>query len=98
MSIRGLHFTLSLSGLLAITGAARAETAWDQTHARRDEVNDRLAHQNERIREERREHELQVRRAHEHSRHEQEIRAEERTMAARNGGHITPYEQRTLNH
>jgi hypothetical protein len=77
MSIRALHFAVALSGLLAITGAARAESSWDQTHARRDETNDRLAHQNERIREERREQELRAQRAHD--RREHEIHTEERS-------------------
>lgn len=97
MSIKRLHFALALSGLLAITGAARAESPWEQTHGRRDEVNDRLAQENERIREDRREHELNGRRAHELNRREHEIRGKERSMAAHDGGHITPAEQRTLN-
>jgi flagellar motility protein MotE (MotC chaperone) len=74
MSIRALHFAVALSGLLAITGAARAESPGD--HARREEAHERLARQNERIREEHREQELRAQRAHD--RREHEIHNEER--------------------
>lgn len=94
---KGVRFAFVLTGLLAVTGAAQAQTRWEDSHGRRDEVNDRLAHQNERIREERREHEMSARRAHELHRRDHEVRVEERSMAARHGGHITPSEQRALN-
>jgi hypothetical protein len=92
MSIKRLHFAVALSGLIAITGVARAENPRDETH-----VSDRMAHQNDRIREERREHEFSAQRVHERERHEPVVRSGERSMAAHNGGHVAPSEQRSLN-
>ena len=97
MSTKTLRFALALSGLLAFGGAAYAQGPWETTHPRRDEVNDRLANQNERIREERREHEMSAARAHQMHRNDREIRERERMMAARDHGHITPHEQHQLN-
>ena len=82
---------------LGAANGASAGTAWDQAHPRRDEVNDRLHHQNVRIRHERREGEItrvQARRLH---RQDHAIRHEERRMAALDHGHITRAEQRALN-
>ena len=82
---------------LSATGAS-AETWWQHTHPRRAEVNERLAYQNFRINREVREGEVapwQARRLH---RDDFAIRREERTMASFHGGHITPAEQRALNH
>jgi hypothetical protein len=78
--------------------SAYAESYWDATHPRRDEVNDRLANQNRRIDQERRDGQIgrdQARREH---REDRGIRGEERRMASRDGGHITRRDQHILNH
>ena len=78
-------------------GSAFAENSWELSHPRRDQVNDRLANQSHRINQERREGELSHRQAHYLHREDHHIRQEERRMAARDGGHITHYDQWRLN-
>jgi hypothetical protein len=78
MSIKALHFAFALSFLLGFAGAARAESSWEETHGRRVEVNDHLAQQNERVREEHHEQQLRAERAHEVDRHDHHVRIEER--------------------
>lgn len=84
-------------GILSVSiTSASAETVWERNHPRRDQVNDRLTHQNARINHEFREGELtrwQARRLHAEDR---AIRAEERRMAFFHHGHITRAEQRRL--
>lgn len=88
---------LSAGALLVGTaGSAFAETAWERSHPRRDQVNDRLENQSRRIHQEYREGELtrgQARRLH---REDRRIRHEERNMARLHGGHITRADQRIL--
>ena len=79
------------------TASAFAETRWEQTHPRRDQVNDRLENQYRRINHEYREGELTRGQAAYLHREDRQVRAEERMMASQNGGHITRLEQRTLN-
>jgi hypothetical protein len=88
---------LTITILGASATSAFAETAWERNHPRREQVNDRLANQNHRINDERREGGLtgwQARRLH---REDQTIRAEERAMASFHHGHVTRAEQRALN-
>jgi hypothetical protein len=92
MSTRSLRLTLALSGLLAFGGAAYAQTPWQQ-HGRHDTVN--TARQNERIREQRREHELRFARANELRRHDHDRRFERHSMTDR--GRLTPHEQHVMN-
>ena len=83
--------------LAGSAGTAFADTPWQESHPRREEVNNRLGNQDHRINQERREGELgrgQARQLHREDRH---IRQEERRMAARDGGHITRADQRILN-
>jgi len=85
------------ASLILVGTSAFAETSWERNHPRRDQVNDRLAHQSRRINHELREGEIspdQARRLH---REDRAIRREERTMARFDGGHITRTEQRALN-
>jgi len=82
---------------LGAAGGASAETRWDQTHPRREEVNHRLHHQAMRIRHERREGEITRVQAHRLHRQDHAIRHEERRMAALDHGHITRAEQHALN-
>jgi hypothetical protein len=83
--------------LAGSAGSAFAETQWEANHPRRDQVNDRLENQNRRINQEYREGEIGWRRAQQLHREDYRIRQEERRMAARDGGHITAWDQRVLN-
>src|SRR5437868_15488721 len=88
---------ISIGILGASVTSAMAETAWEKSHPRRDQVNDRLANQNARINEEYREGELTGRQARRLHAEDRMIRKEERTMSKFNNGHITRGEQRLLN-
>jgi Skp family chaperone for outer membrane proteins len=103
MSIR-TAISLSVVTLIAALGAAAipvAAVAADGTfaaaHPRRDQVNDRLAHQNKRIKTEVAEGDLTPARARRLRAHDRKIRREERLMASQNGGKISKLEQHTLN-
>jgi hypothetical protein len=91
--------TIAFAGLLAMGAAstAFAETAWEASHPRRDQVNDRLENQSRRINREYREGEISRAQAHRLHREDRRIRQEERYMASMNGRHITRAEQRVLN-
>ena len=98
MLTRSFRLAFALAGLLATTtGAAFAETPWEQEHPPRDQVNDRLEHQDARINQERREHEISRQRAHALHEQDADIRNRERAMAAHDNGHITRREQQRLN-
>ena len=86
----------ALLASVAVTSAF-AETHWEKTHPRRDQVNDRLAHQNARIHQEVKEGELTKSQAAALHKNDRQIRGEERAMASQNGGHITKAEQKVLN-
>jgi hypothetical protein len=81
----------------AVASTAFAETAWEKAHPRRDQVNDRLAHQHARIHQEVKEGELTQAQAAKLHKDDRQIRREERLMASQNGGHITKAEQKALN-
>jgi hypothetical protein len=89
--------TLVALSLAGIASSALAETSFEKTHPRRDQVNDRLARQNKRIKAEVAEGEMSPAKAAKLHKQDRQIRAEERAMAAQNGGHITRQEQKTLN-
>ena len=91
--------TLALAGVFAvgIAGGAMADTPWQRTHPRREQVNNRLNRQNARIHHEAKEGELTHQQAYQLHEQDHQIRQEERDMASQNGGHITKQEQRTLN-
>jgi hypothetical protein len=74
-----------------------AESVWDRNHPRRDQVNDRIAHQERRITHELREGEITRGQAHAMRLQERGIRAEERAAARLHGDHITRVEQAQLN-
>ena len=86
---------------LAIAGSASAamanDTPFQKHHPRREQVNNRLAHQNQRIRNEVKEGDLTKSQAAVLHKDDRQIRQEERAMASQNGGHITKAEQRVLN-
>src|SRR5882724_11883188 len=86
--------TVSLAGL---TSTVLADTQWQKNHPRREQVNNRLANQNKRIHQERKEGEITKAQAAKLHREDRAIRKEERTMASTNHGHITKAEQKALN-
>jgi len=75
---------------------AFADTRWEREHPRRDQVNDRLENQHERVRAGVRDGELTRREARRIHREDRAIRGEERAMAAEHHGHITRGEERRL--
>ena len=90
--------TIVLAGLLATgtAGSTFADSAWERSHPRRDQVNDRLDNQSRRINREYREGEITGAQARGLHQDDRRIRREERHMASMNGGHITRAEQRSL--
>jgi hypothetical protein len=90
--------TLATVALIGVASNALAdETQWQKDHPRRTEVNNRLANQNQRIKQERKEGEITKAQAQKLHAEDHAIRQEERTMASTNGGHITKAEQKSLN-
>ena len=90
--------TLATVALIGVASNALAdETQWQKDHPRRTEVNNRLANQNQRIKQERKEGEITKAKAQKLHAEDHAIRQEERTMASTNGGHITKAEQKSLN-
>ena len=94
--------SLSFAAIAPVTASAattikKHESRWDRHHPRRDQVNDRLANQNRRIRDERKEGDLSRTQARTLHKDDRQIRQEERDMASQNDGHITKTEKRTLN-
>ena len=89
---------LSLAASIAVATGASADTAWQKHHPRREQVNHRLAHQNHRITQERREGELTHAQARDLRAEDRGVRGQERYDASKDGGHITKAEQGQLNH
>jgi len=99
ITTRKLAFVaIALTTLGLSATSASAESFWQYNHPRREQVNERLGYQNYRINREVREGELSPWQAANLHRQDFRIRQEERTMASFNHGHITPFEQRALNH
>ena len=86
---------VALSSLASI--ALADDTKWQKEHPRREQVNNRLANQNQRIKQERKEGEITKAQAQKLHAEDHAIRQEERTMASTNHGHITKAEQKSLN-
>jgi hypothetical protein len=86
--------TVALAG---ITQTALADTQWQKNHPRREQVNGRLANQNQRIHNQVKDGDLSKKQAAKLHREDHQIRREERMMASQNGGHITKGEQKVLN-
>lgn len=81
----------------ATASSFAAETTWQKNHPRREQVNNRLAHQNARIHKEVKEGEITKGQAAALHREDRSIRREERSMAKLDKGHITKADQRALN-
>jgi hypothetical protein len=90
-------FTLASLFIAGAAVPAFAETAWDRYHPRRFEVNRRIANQEHRITQERREGEISHGQAHAERAQLAGIRAQERYDARFDGSHITRGEQGQLN-
>jgi septal ring factor EnvC (AmiA/AmiB activator) len=93
-AVTAAALALALAG---VTTNALADTQWQKDHPRREQVNNRLANQNKRIHQERKEGEITKAQAKQLHSEDHAIRQEERTMASTNNGHITKTEQRALN-
>lgn len=89
--------TLSLGVAVMIAQSASAETRWEKTHPRRDQVNDRIAHQQLRITREKREGEITSQQAKALRANDHAIREQERAYASTQNGHITKEQQKELN-
>ena len=87
----------TLGAVIALGGAASAQTPFDQTHPARAEVNGRLINQDARIHRARAEGEISGREAHRLHRAERRIRMHERRYAYRHHGRISRAEQHRLN-
>lgn len=87
----------TLGAVIALGGAASAQSTFDQTHPRRDEVNDRLANQTARIHTERARGEINARQAHRLHMADRRIRRQERRFAYNHNGRISRAEQHRLN-
>jgi hypothetical protein len=83
--------------LAAMSAPSLADTAWQKSHPRREQVNSRLNNQNRRIHNEVKEGELSHAQAASLHHEDHQVRQEERAMASQDGGHITKQEQATLN-
>jgi hypothetical protein len=89
----------ALVGVFAATASTSfaADTKFEKNHPRREQVNNRLENQNDRIRKEVKEGEMSKGKAARLHKEDRQIRREEQLMASQNGGHITKLEQTTLN-
>lgn len=80
----------------SVCAAKDVDTKWQKHHPRREQVNDRLHHQNARIRDEVKEGDMSKADAAKLHQDDHRIRQEERDMASQNHGHVTRQEQKTL--
>lgn len=96
-NLAALALLVGLTGAMASTAMAAPDTTWQKDHPRREQVNQRLANQDARIKEEVKEGDLTKAQGAALHKEDHKIRHEERLMASQNGGHITKQEQKTLN-
>ena len=87
----------SLAAMGTASFAAEHDGKFAKHHPRREQVNDRLANQNKRIKDEVAEGDMSKGKAASLHKKDRQILREERLMASQNGGHITKKEQTTLN-
>lgn len=93
----GLASAAMVLGALLFASAAQAQTPWEQTHPRRDQVLDRAQRLDLRIAHERREGDLNPWQAHRLHAEVRRMRYEQLAMARANGGYITREQQWRLN-
>jgi hypothetical protein len=82
---------------LTKAAALIADTAWQKTHPRREQVNNRLENQQDRIKDQVKDGDIGKAKAARLHKADRQIRQEERDMAAQNGGHLSKPEQKILN-
>ena len=80
-----------------VFSAPAAANRWEHRHPRREQVVDRVQHQDRRIRQERKEGDITMAQARALRLTDRSIRLQQRADARANDGHITKSEQRTLN-
>ena len=88
---------LSTAAGVLTTNAFAGDTPWQKAHPRREEVNNRLHNQNKRITQEVKEGEMTHQQAQQLRANDRGVRAQERSMAKQDGGHITKVDQAALN-
>jgi hypothetical protein len=96
-TIKILSIVAVAATLFSMSSNVFADTRFQATHPRREQVNARLQNQNNRIGDELREGEINRRQAAFLHGEDHQIRTEERFFASRNGSHITLGEQALLN-
>jgi hypothetical protein len=90
--------TAALAGYAGAALAAEAgDATWQQNHPRREEVNQRLRNQNNRIHQDVRDGTMSRSQAAAIHQQDHQVRQEERDMASQNNSHISKSEQRVLN-
>jgi hypothetical protein len=94
---RSLTLATALAVLTAVAGTASADTTWQKDHPRREQVNNRLKNQNQRIHNDVKNGTLTKSQAASLHKEDHQVRQEERDMASQNGSHITKGEQKVLN-
>ncbi len=97
LNIKSIKLILVAGTVALVATGANAENRWQRHHPRREQVNDRLANQNRRIHQERKEGEITGAQARALHQDDRAIRAQERADARAHGGHITKAEQNQLN-
>ena len=87
----------AIAGLVFSARMSFAQTAWQENHPRRTEVNGRLENQNDRIQKGAANGSLSPGEAARLHRQDRRIRRQERFYASEHGGHITKAEQNKIN-
>jgi hypothetical protein len=98
MKAQILGFSLMIASI-GITSAsfAQKDTRFERNHPRREQVNNRLKNQDRRIHNEVKEGDISKRQAANLHKDDRSIRAQERRMASRDHGHLTPQDKARLN-
>lgn len=102
MNTANVRKILTLTAIIGAFAASAttsfaADTKFERNHPRREQVNNRLENQSDRIATEVKEGEMSKGKAARLRKEDRQIRQEERLMASQDGGHITKLEQKTLN-
>lgn len=97
ISMKNWSIAIATAAFALTAANAMADTHFQKTHPWREQVNNRLQRQNARIHQQVREGELSHAQAVRLHAQDRSIRAQERRMAAHNGGHLTKGQQKFLN-
>ncbi|HXB45165.1 MAG TPA: hypothetical protein VNV85_13965 [Puia sp.] len=89
---------IAIVAFIGLTNSAFSQDSkWQQNHPRREQVNSRLANQNARIDKKVDDGKMSKAEASKLHSEDHAIRKEERSMASKDGGHITKADQNKLN-